>query len=91
MTAIRKFAAVAMASLSAIVAASADEKVAYPTRTVKIVVPTSAGGAPDLVARVIGGKLAGEWNQPVVIENRPGANSIWERVLLRKRLQMATR
>jgi tripartite-type tricarboxylate transporter receptor subunit TctC len=46
----------------------------YPSRPIKIVVTIPPGGAPDLAARVIGQKLSEEFGQPVVIENRPGAN-----------------
>jgi tripartite-type tricarboxylate transporter receptor subunit TctC len=46
----------------------------YPSRTVKIVVTIPPGGAPDIAARVIGQKLSDSFGQPVVIENRPGAN-----------------
>lgn len=47
----------------------------YPNRAVKIVVPFPAGGPVDLVTRTLGHRLTESWNQPVVIENRPGGNS----------------
>ncbi|HMN78820.1 MAG TPA: tripartite tricarboxylate transporter substrate-binding protein [Burkholderiaceae bacterium] len=46
----------------------------YPARPVRIVVPFPPGGAVDNVARLLGERLGVEWKQPVVIENRPGAN-----------------
>jgi len=46
---------------------------AWPSRPVRIVVPFTAGGTTDVVARVVGQKLGELWNQSVVIENRAGA------------------
>ena len=48
----------------------------YPSGTVKIVVPYAAGGGTDTIARLVGQKLAEMWKQPVVIENRGGANGM---------------
>ena len=48
----------------------------YPNRTVRIIVPFPAGGPSDVVARVIAQRMSEGWGQPVVIENRPGANTI---------------
>ena len=48
----------------------------FPSRTVKIVVPTSPGGATDVFSRALAPRLAESWGQPVVVENRPGANQI---------------
>ncbi len=44
----------------------------YPNRSIRIVVPFSAGGANDNVARILGQKLSEALGQPVVIDNRPG-------------------
>src|SRR5688572_22822656 len=46
----------------------------YPARPIRIMVTIPPGGAPDIAARVIGQKLAEGFGQPVVVENRPGAN-----------------
>ncbi len=48
---------------------------AYPTRPVRFVVPFSAGGPTDILARIIGQKLTEAWAQQVIIDNRPGAGS----------------
>src|SRR5258705_8408787 len=48
----------------------------FPTRAIKIVVPFPAGGPSDVLARMIGQKMSEDWGQPVVIENRPGANTV---------------
>jgi len=47
---------------------------AYPSQAVKMMVPNPAGGLPDTVARIVGKRLQERLGQPVVIENRPGAN-----------------
>ncbi len=47
---------------------------AYPSRTIKVIVPYAAGQGTDIVARYIGDQLAGELKQALVIENRPGAS-----------------
>lgn len=49
---------------------------AYPAKPVKIIVPFTAGGLADALARGIAQELNREWPQPVVVENRPGANTI---------------
>src|SRR5690606_8324901 len=45
----------------------------YPTRPVTFIVPYTAGGSNDVVARILGEKLASYWKQSVVVENKPGA------------------
>lgn len=57
-------------------AASCAFAQSYPNRTVKIVVATSPGGTTDLLARALAQGLSEAWSQPVVVENRPGANEI---------------
>jgi tripartite-type tricarboxylate transporter receptor subunit TctC len=46
----------------------------YPARPIRVFVPIPPGGAPDIAARVIGQHLSEILKQPVVVENRPGAN-----------------
>jgi tripartite-type tricarboxylate transporter receptor subunit TctC len=47
---------------------------AYPAKPVRIVIGLSAGGATDVLTRVIAARLTDLWGQPVVVENRPGAS-----------------
>lgn len=48
----------------------------FPSKAVKIVVPAAAGGALDTISRLMAQKASEIWKQPVIIENRPGANWI---------------
>jgi len=54
--------------------AAAWGQAAFPSRTVTLVVPFSAGTGIDILARAIGPKLSERWKQPVVVENKPGAS-----------------
>ena len=45
----------------------------YPTRTIKIIVPSPAGATTDTLVRIMAQKLQQKWGQPAVVDNRPGA------------------
>lgn len=51
-----------------------SSEAAYPERAVHIIVTFGVSGGSDVLARLVGNKLSETWGQPVVIENRPGAN-----------------
>jgi tripartite-type tricarboxylate transporter receptor subunit TctC len=57
-------------------ALATEDATSFPSRPIHVIVPFPAGGPSDIVARVIGQKMSEDWGQPVVIESRPGANTI---------------
>lgn len=61
---------------AALAAGAAAAETAFPTRPVRIIVPYSVGFGPDIVARTVAQRLSQVWNQPVIVENRPGASGI---------------
>src|SRR5688572_30494865 len=71
---------IALALLTILMAASAvhaqDAAATYPNRAIRIIVPFPAGGPSDVLARLIGQKLSEDWKQPVLIENKVGANTV---------------
>src|SRR4249920_2179428 len=48
----------------------------YPAKPIRVVVGFPPGGGNDIIARLVGAKMQNNWGQPVVIDNKPGANSI---------------
>ncbi len=54
---------------------SAQGQAQYPNQTIKLLVPASAGGLPDTVARIIGRRLQEKVGQSVIVENRTGGNA----------------
>lgn len=48
----------------------------YPNKPIRMIVPFPAGGAADVLARILGQKMQENWGQPVLVENRPGGNTI---------------
>src|SRR5262245_54131877 len=59
-----------------VAAAALDRPDGYPNRSIKIVVPFPAGGPSDVLTRMIGQRMTEMWGQPVVVENRVGANTV---------------
>jgi tripartite-type tricarboxylate transporter receptor subunit TctC len=77
----RKLALAAAAALSCALlgspaAAQSGDAASFPNRPMRIIVPFPAGGPSDVLARIIAQKMSEDWKQPVVTENRPGANTV---------------
>ena len=70
-TALFAFAGMVAAASAPYAQTAADT---WPTKPVTIVVPYSAGGGTDIVARVVAQRLSELWGKPVVVDNRSGAN-----------------
>lgn len=49
---------------------------AWPSRPIKLVVPFAAGGATDVVARLLAQRMSVVWKQPVIVDNKPGAGTV---------------
>jgi tripartite-type tricarboxylate transporter receptor subunit TctC len=61
-------------TLAAIVLSGVAAAQSYPSKPIRLIVPFAAGGTSDILARFIGPKLTEAWGQPVIIENKTGAN-----------------
>jgi tripartite-type tricarboxylate transporter receptor subunit TctC len=72
----RLFAIAAVAAFSTLTALPATAQDTYPSRPIHMIVPFPAGGPSDVMARLIGDKMSADFGQAVVIENRPGANTV---------------
>src|SRR5215471_18882405 len=74
--AVRLLLAAGLAMSASGAAGAEDPSASFPNRPIRMIVPFPAGGPSDIVARLIGQTMSQDWGQPVVIENRPGANTI---------------
>jgi tripartite-type tricarboxylate transporter receptor subunit TctC len=60
----------------AIMSTDAMAQSQYPANTVRIIVPSSPGATTDVLARLIAQGMTQSWGQPVIVENRPGADEM---------------
>jgi tripartite-type tricarboxylate transporter receptor subunit TctC len=68
----RPFRTMLAAALAAFAAAAGAQS--YPNKPLRIIVPFTAGGTSDILARALGPHVTAAWGQPVIVENRTGAN-----------------
>ena len=71
-----RFTLACVLSLAAICAQAQPAEVKYPSRPVRLVLGYAPGGATDIVARAVAQRLTESWGVQVVVENRPGADTI---------------
>jgi tripartite-type tricarboxylate transporter receptor subunit TctC len=64
-----------IAAILALAPSAALAQADYPNHAIKFVVPVPPGNMLDAMPRIIGDKLSPRWNQPVIVENKPGAAS----------------
>lgn len=67
--------AIRFAAMLLLVPSAAVQAASFPEKPVTILVPYSAGGITDQIGRILADKLGKKWNQPVVVENKPGAGA----------------
>ena len=73
-----------LASLGAVLLAATAARADYPTRPIRMIVPTAAGGTVDIITRTLTPKLTELLGQPIIVENRPAAStSVGEEAVVR--------
>lgn len=68
--------AIAAAALFATVPLVATAQTAWPTKTVRLVIPFGAGGGSDVAARMFAQDLSTRWGQTVIVDNKPGGDTV---------------
>ena len=70
---LRRLALTSLTSMALLIPSLGKAQTAYPSQSIKFIVPYPAGGATDALARMVAQKMQENWQQSVVVENRPGA------------------
>ena len=70
----RMFVLRVAAGLVASMVAGAAPAQDYPTRPIRVITNTSAGGLSDIFARAVGEEIRKDWGQPLIVDNRPGGS-----------------
>jgi tripartite-type tricarboxylate transporter receptor subunit TctC len=65
-----------LVALALLLASSVANAQAWPTKPIRWIVPYTGGGITDVVTRIVTQKMQGPLGQPIIVDNRPGANSI---------------
>jgi tripartite-type tricarboxylate transporter receptor subunit TctC len=72
----RRIVVVVACLLGALFMPQQQARAEYPDHPVRVIIPFTPGGAPDVLLRMVAQKLTEEWGQSVVVENRPGGNTL---------------
>ena len=64
------------ASLLGLGACTAIAQQGFPSKPIRIIIPFTAGGTNDILARLLAPKLGDALGQPVIVDNRPGGNTV---------------
>ena len=70
---LRRLALTSLTSMALLIPSLGKAQTVYPSQSIKFIVPYPAGGATDALARMVAQKMQENWQQSVVVENRPGA------------------
>src|SRR5438046_2173169 len=78
----KKHLALVLAAALMLVTSTAQAQTDFPNRRIHMIVPYPAGGIVDIVTRIVTDKLSEIWQQPIVVEAKPGAsgNLAWDQV-----------
>jgi tripartite-type tricarboxylate transporter receptor subunit TctC len=72
----KRVCAAALTALLAIAGAASAQQQAYPVKPIRLIVPYPPGGTTSTFARLVGEKITASWGYNVIVDNRPGGNTI---------------